>query len=187
MKKQSYYKSPFVIIFIIAVMVAVMLSGCVAKGGQEQKKLSISEYLEETNENWFLTGKKKYTIQAMMTDSELSFHNELEDADYSVTDDAETVVLKGTRGEMWTSPLSKVICTYTKPDGCALCEADFSDRGTYIDIVTIPALDSNYAMFVPEEVSVTVETAWGDTLHTNLDNAPHGKGDYLVCNVGGGW
>ena len=31
------------------------------------------------------------------------------------------------------------------------------------------------------------ETAWGDILHTNLPNAPHGSGDYLVCrrNEGG--
>jgi basic membrane protein A len=29
-----------------------------------------------------------------------------------------------------------------------------------------------------------VNTAWGDVLHTNLPNAPHGEGDYLVCRVG---
>lgn len=39
-------------------------------------------------------------------------------------------------------------------------------------------------MFVPLSVSVTLETAWGDVLHTNLPNAPHGDGDYLVCRVG---
>ena len=43
--------------------------------------------------------------------------------------------------------------------------------------------DSYFAMHVPLNVSVTAKTAWGDVLHTNLPNAPHGDGDYLVCRV----
>jgi hypothetical protein len=39
-------------------------------------------------------------------------------------------------------------------------------------------------MHVPLNISVSVETAWGDILHTNLPNAPHGEGDYLVCRTG---
>lgn len=38
-------------------------------------------------------------------------------------------------------------------------------------------------MHVPADITVTVETAWGDVLYTNLPNAPHGEGDYLVCTV----
>lgn len=52
-------------------MVMITFSGCDAKEKQEQKTLSLSEYLEESNENWFLTGKKEYTIQAMMVSNEL--------------------------------------------------------------------------------------------------------------------
>jgi hypothetical protein len=33
------------------------------------------------------------------------------------------------------------------------------------------------AMHVPIDITVTVETAWGDVLHTNLPNARHGEGD----------
>ena len=39
-------------------------------------------------------------------------------------------------------------------------------------------------MHVPLNISVSVETARGDILHTNLPNAPHGEGDYLVCRMG---
>ncbi len=39
------------------------------------------------------------------------------------------------------------------------------------------------AMHVPIDITVTVETACGDVLHTNLPNARHGEGDYLVCTV----
>ena len=42
----------------------------------------------------------------------------------------------------------------------------------------------HYAMYVPMSISVSVETAWGDILHTNLPNVPHGEGDYLVCRTG---
>ena len=38
-------------------------------------------------------------------------------------------------------------------------------------------------MFVPNDISVTVETAGGNVLHTNLPDAPHGGGDFLICRV----
>ena len=149
----------------------------------ELKTVSFEEYLDTTSEKWFKTGKKKYTIQAMMVSKETSFHNDLEVTDYTVNDDGVTVILKGTVGEMWTSKLEKVMSTYTKPDGSPLTEEDFAKKDVYIDITTIPSANTNYAMFVPNDTSVTVLTSWGDELHTNLKNAPHGKGDYLVCAI----
>ena len=71
-----------------------------------------------------------------MVSKETSFHNELEVTDYTVTDDGITVVLKGSLGEMWASKLSKVISTYTRPDGSELSEKDFAVKDTYIDILT---------------------------------------------------
>lgn len=178
-----------IIIFILAALLAVLVVPSFAEDGEieyapGQEIVSLEEYIEEGGEEWFLTGKKEYTIQAMMVSKETSFHNELEVTDYTVTDDGVTVILKGTSGEMWATKLSKVISTYTKPDGSELSEADFAEKDVFIDITTIPALDSNFAMYVPNTTSVTVETAWGDVLHTNLPNAPHGDGDFLICRVG---
>lgn len=150
----------------------------------DQTAMTFEEYLAQGGESWFLTGKQAYTIQAMMVSKETSFHNELEVADYTVTDDGETVVLKGLIGEMWSSKLPKVISTYTKPDGSEISAEDFAEKDIYIDIIPRPAPDAYYAMFVPVDISVTLETAWGDVLHTNLPNAPHGDGDYLVCRAG---
>ena len=149
----------------------------------DQVVLTFAEYLEQGGVEWFLTGKKAYSVQAMMVSGETSFHNDLEVTDYTVTDDGVTVVLKGSFDEMWASKLSKVISTYTKPDGSELSEADFAVRDVYIDIITRPEPDAYYAMYVPLSVSVTVETAWGDVLHTNLPNAPHGSGDFLLCRT----
>ena len=56
----------------------------------------------------------------------------------------------------------------------------FEQKDVYIDLLTKAAPDSNYAMFVPADTIVIVETAWGDELHTNVLNVPHGDGDYLV-------
>ena len=150
---------------------------------EEQVHMTLEEYLGRENEMWFLTGKKAYSIQAMMVSKETRFHNELEVTDYTVTDDGETVILKGKFGEMWATGLSKVIATYTKPDGSALSKEDFASKDRYIDITAKPDPDSYFAMYVPSDVSVTVETAGGSVLHTNLSNAPHGDGDYLVCRV----
>ena len=150
---------------------------------KDQKSLSLEEYLKNRTENWFLTGKKKYTIQAMMVSKEMTFHNDLEVVDLVASDDGETVVLKGTRDEIWTSPLPQVVSRYTKPDGSELRLEDFANRDVYIDIVTIPTKDAYYAMHVPNDITVTVETAQGHVLHTNLQNAPHGEGDFLVCTI----
>ena len=150
----------------------------------DQTEMALEDYLEHGDEMWFLTGKNKYTVQAMMVSKETSFHNELEAADYTVTDDGITVILKGSFDEMWASKLDKVISTYTKLDGSALCKEDFAEKDLWIEIVTKPEPDSYYAMYVPLSISVIVETAWGDVLHTNLSNAPHGDGDYLMCRKG---
>ena len=180
-----YYRMIIVIsIIIVAVMVMIILSRRDAKKEQDKKSLSLSEYLKETGEKWFLTGKKEYTVQAMMVSKEMTFHNDLEVVDLVATDDGETVVLKGTRDEIWTSTLSQVISRYRKPDGSELSKEDFANKDVFIDIVTIPTRDIYYAMHVPKDITVILETARGDVLHTNLLNAPHGEGDYLVCTIG---
>lgn len=178
-----------IIVFLLAFLAAVIVVPSFAEGEEieyapGQEVMTLDEYLEKGGEEWFLTGKKEYTVQAMMVSKETTFHNELEVTDYAVDDDGVTVIIKGTSGEMWASKLTKVISTYTKPDGSEVTAEDFAEKDVFIDLVTIPAIDTNYAMFVPNTVSVTVETAWGDILHTNLPNAPHGDGDFLVCRVG---
>ena len=149
-----------------------------------QQIMTLEEYLEQSSEKWFLTGKTEYAVQAMMVSKETSFRNELEDADYTVTDDGETVILKRTAGEMWTSKLSKVISTYKKPDGSEISRSDFRKKDSFIGLRTIPQPDTNFAMHVPNDISVTVVTAWGNVLHTNTPTAPHGDGDFLVCRKG---
>ena len=57
--------------------------------------LMLDEYLAQDREAWFLTGKKEYAVKARMVSEETSFHNDLEVADYTVTDDGITVILKG--------------------------------------------------------------------------------------------
>ena len=186
MKKQSFYRTNLLISMIaIAALAAIAVSGCGAKEeqDQDQKQMSLGEYLSETGENWFLTGKKEYTVQAMMVSKETTFHNDLEVVDLVASDDGETVVLKGVKNEIWTSPLPQVIARYTKPDGSELRKEDFAEKDVYIDIVTIPSTDTLYAMHIPKDISVTAETAQGNVLHSNLPNAPHGEGDYLVCTI----
>ena len=165
---------------------SVMHSGSGApESGQEPKSLSLEEYLETTGEEWFLTGKKEYRVQGMMVSGERSFHNDLEGNDFTAADDGETVVLRGTVGELWPSPLTKVAATYTRPDGGAVSGEDFAERDVFIDLSTITSPGRKYAMFIPEDVSVTVVTSDGNVLRSNLPEAQHGGGDYLVCSIDG--
>ena len=74
---------------------------------------TFEDYLDQGGETWFLTGKREYSVEAMMVSKETAFHNDLEVTDYTVTDDGVSVNLKGTVGELWVSSLPKVISTYT--------------------------------------------------------------------------
>jgi hypothetical protein len=59
MNKQQCRRTFLLIsIIVAAAMDAITVFGCDANGEQDQKHLSLSEYLSETDENWFLTGKK---------------------------------------------------------------------------------------------------------------------------------
>ncbi len=153
----------------------------------ENAESPAEDYIAAHAGDFFLTGKTEYTIQGMMVSQETSFHNDLENVDYTVTDDGESVVLKGTVGEQWVTKVDKVIETYTKADGSALTAEDFtSSKGTFIDLKTKAEPDTNFACFVPVDTRLTLNTAWGDVLHVNDPSAEHGYGDYLVCpNVDG--
>ena len=102
---------------------------------------------------------------------------------YCAGDDGVTVILKGAFGEMWATDLSKVISTYTKLDGSELRQEDFAIKDRYIEIMARSEPNAYYAMHVPLHISVTDEPAWGDELHSNLPNAPHSEGDYIVCRA----
>ena len=168
----------------IILILLILLLPLAAGNAAIQKSMNLAEYLEQTDEAWFLTGKKAYPVQAMMVSGKTTFHNALEDVEYTVVDDGETVILKGVAGELWTSSLPRVQSTYTKPDGSQVSPADFAEKDTFIDLVAIPSPGSYYAMHVPLDVSVTVETGGGNILHANLPGVSHGRGDYLVCRVG---
>ena len=149
-----------------------------------QQKMTLAEYFETGCEKWFLTGKKKYPLQAMMVSRETSFRNELEGADYTVSDDGVTVIMKGTAGELWPVSMDKAVMNYSRPDGRRISIDDFARRDTFIDLVSIAAPDSCYAMFVPAGIALTVRTASGYDLHVNLSGVAHGSGDYLICRKG---
>lgn len=131
--------------------------------------------------DWFATGKQAYSVSGMTVSKDTAVHNKLEDADYTAKP-ATDVVLTGTVGEQWVTPLEKVLKTYTKQDGSALTAEDFTaDKAVKL---YAKAGTGNFACFVPAEIKVEVQTAWGDVLQANRDGVPHGKGDYLVCSAG---
>lgn len=149
----------------------------------KQVEMNAKDYIAANSDKWFLTGKTEYTVQAMTVSKDYSFTNFLEGTDYTATDNGESVVIKGISGEMWMTKMSKVIATYTKEDGSPLTADDFV-KDTFINIKAIPSANTNFAMFVPTEYKLTVETAWGDILYTNRLAVPHFYGDYLVCRAG---
>ena len=148
-----------------------------------QRPMTLEDYLEQTGEKWFRTAKTKRTMQAMMVSRETTFENAYEAVRYTVRDDGETVVLKGNRGEMLASRLPAVVSAYTRPDGSEIRAEDFNIRDRMIDIVTRTDPGAYFAMRIPADISVTVYTAWGDALHSNLPNTEHSTGDYLVCRA----
>lgn len=145
--------------------------------------VTLADYLAQGGQEWFLTGKTEYTIQGMLVSKDTPYENVLEGNAGVVTDDGVTVLLKGTVDELWPSKLEKVMKTYTKADGTELTAKDFEPKDTYIDLKTKAQPGTNFAMFIPADIQVVVETAWGDILTANRPGVEHGKGDYLVSTV----
>ena len=145
--------------------------------------VTLEDYLAASENGWFLTGKTEYTIQGMMVSKDTPYENVLEGNSGVVTDDGVTVLLKGTVDELWPSKLEKVEKTYTTADGSAVTAKTFAKKDTYIDLMTKAEPDTNFAMFVPADTRVVVETAWGDVLVANRPGVEHGQGDYLVSTV----
>jgi len=145
-------------------------------------EISSDEYLETTSYTWFATGKINYSVQGKMVSENTEVYNFLEDVNYVAEPNGEDVILKGNLGEEWVSNIEKVIKTYTDAEGNELT-ADVFTPDIYVDLVTIPTT-GNFACFIPADIKVSVETAWGDILHANRDGVPHGDGDYLVCREG---
>ena len=110
------------------------------------------DYLAQHMEEGFLTGKTDYVISGMMVNEPYDTYNFLELTDYHVEDDGVSVVLKGTLGEEWVTKLSKVLKSYTREDGSALSEEDFTNnKGILIPIRAKATPDSNFAFFVPKK------------------------------------
>ncbi len=143
-----------------------------------------ASYISEHQGEAFLTGKTSYEITGRMVSEPTTVYNPLELVTYDVANDGESVILKGTVGEEWVANISKVLSTYTRPDGSALSAEDFTNNlDQEVALKTVAEPGTNYALFVPAGTVVKVDTAWGDTLYTNSGDAPHGEGDYLVCSA----
>ncbi|WP_317380979.1 hypothetical protein, partial [uncultured Intestinimonas sp.] len=166
-----------------AELATILLNFSKLTPAEETEGLTLNTYLEQSEYDWFRTGKTSYTIQGKMVSAPTEVYNNLEDVHYTAEPNGQDVVLKGTGGEEWVTGLEKVMKTYTKADGSALTAEDFV-ADTYIDLKTKAEPDTNYAMFIPADVQVIVETSWGDVLTANRPQVPHGEGDYLVCAVG---
>ena len=145
--------------------------------------VTLEEYLDASSYDWFLTGKTSYLIEGKMVSEDTPVSNYLEMVDYVAKDNGVDVVLKGTAGELWVTKLQKVLSTYTKEDGSELDAEDFVPD-EFITLRTKANPGTNYAMFVPVDTIVLVETAWGDLLTANHPDTVHGEGDYLVCSAG---
>lgn len=79
-------------ILVLCILLSVILSSfssaettepSIMTKASDQVSMTFDEYLEQGSEDWFLTGKRQYAVQAMMVSQETSFHNELEVTDYT--------------------------------------------------------------------------------------------------------
>ena len=94
-----------VLSILLSLLTVKVIPVCAETPGSEavpvQIAMTFEDYMDQSGEDWFLTGKNEYSVHAMMVSKETSFHNELEVTDYTVTDDGVTVILKGKLGEMF--------------------------------------------------------------------------------------
>jgi hypothetical protein len=179
-----------IVVFLAVISVVLCFVSCQSTKAQNvetTEEIIVSgthlDYIEANMDKGFVTGKTDYQVQAKMVSKPTHVYNALELVSYDVEDDNVSVVLKGTLDEEWVTKVSKVIKTYENLDGSAITEEQFiSSKDEWTTIKTKATPGANYALLVPADTILEVQTAWGDVLYTNASKVDHGKGDYLVCN-----
>lgn len=126
--------------------------------------------------------KKEYVVCIRRASERMQVYNFLENAYYDVIpEETDRIIITGTVGEEWVTKIGKVLSTYIKLDGSRLVESDIPSDGSGIRVKTVPGSDY-FALFVPKDVQVVINTAWGDVLTANRDGVPHSDGDYIMCD-----
>jgi hypothetical protein len=161
---------------------ALLVCGCAHEKNVKDEGPVVLKFEDIDKTAFFPTRKLAYKIHGMMVSRAFPFTNVLEGNDYVAMPNGSDVVMKGTIGEFWRTPLEKVITTYTKEDGTPLHLSDFiSDE--YIPMLAKES-EGYFACFVPQEYLFEIQTAWGDVLIGNRPEVPHGEGDYILCRAG---
>lgn len=156
---------------ILFPLLSLTLMGC------SSSPLTINDFAAE---DFKPTAKLSYQIVGKRVAQPTAVHNTLENTDY-LAQPKKDVVLKGTAGELWVTPLKKVQQTYLSVKNTPLTEKDFP-VDQFIPLKT-KAGKKVFALFVPKEKIVKIMTAWGDELTANRPEVEHGEGDYLVCSM----
>jgi hypothetical protein len=144
-----------------------------------------------------------YQLDAMVVDGPLSFHNPLENADYSEKKTAGRIVLKGTQGEFWPVGPEKLVGPEAKyrledgktaisdlselKSGHTLDDENFTRISTPLDPAE-RAKSVTYAMEFSEDNSdmhFCIETDWGDKLYPQQgDRICYGTPEFPADLVG---
>jgi hypothetical protein len=126
------------------------------------------------------TNKESYSVYACIAPVGTEFENPLENAKYE-TKNADTVILSGTQGELWTTNKEKVAKTYQINGQEIEYGAISKDCGKdgvcadWVEIQTKPQpKGSVFAMQLGENQTATVETSWA-TLEAK-------SGGFIVCD-----
>lgn len=164
---------------IMMFLTAVLAFGLLVSCATTENKVVAFEDLDKSG--FVPCSKRSYEVEVRRAVEPTHVYNRLEDVHYDVLpEETERIIITGTAGEEWVTKISKVLSTYTNLDGSELTADQIPADGTKLRVKTIPGSD-NYALFVPKNVQVIVQTAWGDVLTANRDGVPHLDGDYLMC------
>lgn len=146
------------------------------KNGEE-----ILSDLIDNEANYFETSKLSYEITVHKPPKGTEVYNFLEDCHYT-TSEIHPYVLTGTRGEQWVVRGEKVCSTYTF-NGQEITLDQLEDLGEEPITIQTKEGPKNMAMQIPSEISMPIETSWGDELIANRGGIDHDDGDYIVCSV----
>ena len=133
---------------------------------------SFEQILRESENGWFKTKPKIYTIQGRLSDKTEKYTNKLEGNSYDMSDeqyaDDDWVILKGTCGELWPNKLTKTCKKY------GVTPQEFIEADGWIELTTQPVDEyTNWARKIDGGMKL-------DTMHGEM-NANDGA--YEVCMI----
>jgi hypothetical protein len=138
------------------------------------------------------TEQKQYIAYLSAPKKGTTVRNFVDGACYTVGEQGVSIIVSGTKGELYGISLHRALSEFCLPDGSSLhlyLKRTFSDKPLLFDwlkVKSIPVVTRFHTLFVPESQKFKFASPSGKVFEVNRLGFDHEGGDFILCSDVGG-